>query len=68
MSELKVGDVVSLKSNKSVRMTIRWIQEDSEGIMEANCDWFENKKLTNATFPVTSLTTDSNTIGVFSGY
>lgn len=60
MNEIIVGSVVCLKSNKSVRMTVRWIEEQ-DGVMMVNCDWFENKKLMNATFPLTSLTTDTST-------
>jgi hypothetical protein len=60
METINIGNVVCLKSNKSVRMTVRWIEEQ-DGVMMANCDWFVDKKLMNETFPLTSLTTDTCT-------
>lgn len=62
MNEIKVGDVVCLKSNKSVRMTVRWVEKEHNGEkLEACCDWFIGKELKQAVFPVASLTTDTST-------
>jgi hypothetical protein len=57
MEELKKGDIVCLKSEKSIKMTIRWTQKiiEKEENKEACCDWFVNKKLFTQVFPLTSL-------------
>ena len=67
MEEFKCGDMVCLKSHKPVRMTIRWIEENNIGILEACCDWFDGKTLKQSVFPLTSLTTDTNFTSVFVG-
>lgn len=45
-----VGDVVQLKSGGPL-MTISWVENGS-----AYCEWFDDKKNTGASFPITSLT------------
>jgi uncharacterized protein YodC (DUF2158 family) len=62
MDEIKVGDIVHLKSQRLPKMTVKWIQQQDYGknAWEANCDWFDNKsnKFYNQTFPFTSLDKD----------
>ena len=53
MLDFNPGDVVCLKSNKSIKMTLRWVEKD-----EACCDWFIGKELKQAMFPLTSLSKD----------
>jgi uncharacterized protein YodC (DUF2158 family) len=51
--EIKAGDIVQLKSGGPV-MTVTWVA-DEYGVMTASCTWFDGKKKSDATFPVTSL-------------
>ena len=60
--ELKPGDIVCLKSDRIVKMTISDFEEKS-GINYANCQWFDYKILIGGSFPVTSLTTDISSNG-----
>jgi uncharacterized protein YodC (DUF2158 family) len=53
-NEIKVGDVVQLKSG-GPRMTVNSIGNDN-GVMSAWCSWFDNKNVEKSgVFPVTSL-------------
>jgi uncharacterized protein YodC (DUF2158 family) len=57
MKELKKGDVVWLKSNKLILMTIKFIQPSFAGSkeLEACCQWFDGKLLKEGCFPIESL-------------
>jgi uncharacterized protein YodC (DUF2158 family) len=54
MSELKVGDIVQLKSG-GPKMTVDRIFKDAFGAMAARCSWFEENKPMTQSFPLTSL-------------
>lgn len=56
MSEIKVGDVVELKSG-SPKMTVSLVGRASLGgeVIHAWCDWFEGPKKISDNFPLTSL-------------
>jgi len=56
MSELTVGDTVSLKSGGPL-MTIDDIGAYN-GVQKAKCQWFEKQKLETGLFPLTSLNKD----------
>lgn len=51
--EIKVGDVVQLKSG-GPKMTVNWVQEESAA-MTAGCSWFVKDQEKSGRFPVTSL-------------
>jgi len=51
--EIKVGDVVQLKSG-GPRMTVSWVSDES-GTLTAGCTWFVKDQEKFARFPVTSL-------------
>ncbi len=53
IAEIRVGDVVSLKSGGPI-MTVSDIG-DHYGTQKAWCDWFDGKKVVHGTFPLTSL-------------
>jgi uncharacterized protein YodC (DUF2158 family) len=52
-SEIKVGEVVRLKSGGPM-MTVKKV-EQFNSVMSANCDWFEGSEPKYGMFPVTSL-------------
>jgi len=55
MSELKIGDVVQLKSGGPA-MTIEWLGKGMmDDVQKASCTWFEGKKHSKADFSVSSL-------------
>ena len=54
--QIKVGDVVALKSG-GPSMTVNSIA-DHYGTLTAWCAWFDGKKQSTGTFPVTSLKLD----------
>jgi uncharacterized protein YodC (DUF2158 family) len=55
-TEIKVGEVVQLKSG-GPKMTVSQIGKTMGGTVDhAWCDWFEGTKKMDGTFPLTSLT------------
>ena len=57
MSEIKTGDIVTLKSSKGVLMTVKFVQSVTPNAkeFEACCQWFEGKTLKEGMFPTLSL-------------
>ena len=54
--ELKLGDVVVLKSNPEIKMTIETIQLfDITGIVKVHCSWFAAGLLQRNSFPIHAL-------------
>ena len=56
-NDIQTGDVVVLKSG-GPSMTVKSVG-DYYGTLTAWCDWFDGKKATHGTFPVTSLRLDN---------
>jgi uncharacterized protein YodC (DUF2158 family) len=56
MNEIKVGDVVQLKSG-GPKMTVSQTGNTAFGdtVVHAWCDWFEGNKKMDGVFPLTSL-------------
>jgi hypothetical protein len=57
MTEIKTGDIVTLKSSKGVLMTVKFVQPVTPNAkeFEACCQWFEDKTLREGMFPTLSL-------------
>lgn len=58
MEEIKVGDVVYLKSNIEVKMTVGYFENEN---IKVNCDWFNGGTKMSGTFLITSLKIDTST-------
>jgi len=54
MNEIKLGDVVQLKSG-SPRMTVSAVYRTPDGVPSAYCEWFDGEKTQQKSFPITSL-------------
>lgn len=55
MSEIKVGDIVQLKSG-GPKMTVSTVSTTMGGtVLHAWCNWFEGAKKIDGHFPLTSL-------------
>jgi uncharacterized protein YodC (DUF2158 family) len=58
MMELKVGDVVVLKSG-SVPMTVEFIDPNPDRVYGVNCIWFDDKGMHHEKFSIDALTTET---------
>jgi uncharacterized protein YodC (DUF2158 family) len=54
MNEIKLGDVVQVKSG-GPRMTVSAVYRNPDGVPSAYCDWFDGKKTQKNSFPIASL-------------
>ena len=54
MAELKVGDVVELRSG-GPKMTMETLEDFGAGYQQASCVWFEKTKRNNAIFELPTL-------------
>lgn len=52
---IKEGDVVSLKSNLGIKMTVEQLNPQNNGVVFAKCIWFNGLVIESCVFNVTSL-------------